>query len=99
MVLFQFYHKLPCKSHYIAFEYPLLIGTGRSISKVKPGEVRRFSKVMRKSKSIPLCGAGISNGKDVNLALQLGTRGVLLASAVAKAKNPGKIIKELVKYV
>ena len=85
------------KPDYIAFEYPKLIGTLNSISKVKPDEVRKFAQIINKTKSIPLCGAGIANNEDFRLSLKLGTKGVLLATAITKAKNPGKALKELVK--
>jgi len=39
-----------------------------------------------------LCGAGISTGDDVAKAIELGTEGVLLASAYVKAKDPKKIL-------
>ncbi|MEM2739506.1 MAG: triose-phosphate isomerase, partial [Candidatus Bathyarchaeia archaeon] len=44
---------------------------------------------------IVLCGAGISRGEDVKVALQLGTKGVLLASGVVKAKDPYSILREM----
>jgi triosephosphate isomerase len=41
-----------------------------------------------------LCGAGISHGDDVTAALKLGTQGVLVASAVVKAKNQYRVLRE-----
>lgn len=35
-----------------------------------------------------LCGAGISGGEDVRVALKLGAKGVLIASSVVKAPDP-----------
>ncbi|MHA1754113.1 MAG: triose-phosphate isomerase, partial [Candidatus Odinarchaeia archaeon] len=46
---------------------------------------------------IPLCGAGVSKAIDVEAALNLGTKGVLLASGVVKARNPEGVLKSLVK--
>ena len=43
----------------------------------------------------PLCGAGITNSGDVQKALELGTKGILVASGVVKAKNPEKILEEM----
>ncbi|HIG19466.1 MAG TPA: triose-phosphate isomerase, partial [Candidatus Poseidoniales archaeon] len=43
-----------------------------------------------------LCGAGVKNGEDVAMAIQLGTEGVLLASGVTKANDPQKILADLV---
>ncbi len=43
-----------------------------------------------------LCGAGVNNIKDIEIALKLGAKGFLLATAVVKADDPKKIIEELV---
>ncbi|MAF35122.1 triose-phosphate isomerase, partial [Candidatus Woesearchaeota archaeon] len=62
----------------IAVEPPALIGTGVSVSKAKPS-------VITNSVNLPvpvLCGAGISDRKDVEIALSLGAKGILVASAV-----------------
>ena len=42
-----------------------------------------------------LCGAGVNKAEDVSIALKLGTRGVLLASAVVKSADPEKAIREI----
>ncbi|MGB9134788.1 MAG: triose-phosphate isomerase [Candidatus Bathyarchaeia archaeon] len=39
-----------------------------------------------------LCGAGITQGDDVAAALRLGTKGVLVASGIVKAKEPYKVL-------
>jgi|TARA_Y100000310_G_scaffold270277_1_gene283991 triosephosphate isomerase len=83
------------KPSMIAYEARELIGTGKSVSKSKPKIVENFVKSLKNTKIIPLCGAGISDGEDVRIAKQLGCKGVLVASAIAKAKNPKKIIKDL----
>lgn len=84
---------------FIAYEVPELIGTGKAISKVKPKSVREFVKILSETNPniIPICGAGISNGDDVKTAIELGTKGVIVASAVVKSKNPKKAIENLVK--
>lgn len=84
------------KPDFIAFEVPELIGSGRPISKERPGSVKTFVKSISKisPRSVPLCGAGISTGEDIKAALDVGTKGVLVASAVVKAKNPENILKE-----
>lgn len=87
---------LPMEPDYIAFEVPELIGTGRSISKEKPESVKDFVKVIEKGNSIPLCGAGISSGEDVKIAKNLGTKGVLVASAVIKAEDQERALRNLV---
>jgi len=46
-----------------------------------------------------LCGGGVSNGEHVKEALDLGADGVLLASAVVKAKDVEGAIRDLIKYI
>ncbi len=41
-----------------------------------------------------MCGAGISHGEDVAVAIKLGTHGVLVASGIVKAKNPYMMLRE-----
>ncbi len=86
------------KPDFIAYEVPELIGTGRSISKVMPDSVRTFVKILSdiNLNIVPLCGAGISDGKDVKVALELGTKGVIVASAVVQSKNPEKVLKDMI---
>jgi len=81
----------------IAYEPPELIGTGIPVSKAKPEAVTDALKLVNavNPKVIVLCGAGISKGEDVKVALQLGTKGVLLASGVVKAKDPYSILREM----
>lgn len=81
----------------IAIEPPELIGTGIPVSKAKPEIVLGAVDVVRKiNPSVHvLCGAGISAGEDVAKAIELGTEGVLLASAYVKAKDPRKLLSEM----
>ncbi len=83
---------------YIAVEPPELIGTGVSVSKAKPEIITNTIEMVREcnSKVKILVGAGISTKEDVSSAIRLGADGVLLASAVAKSKDPYRKIKELV---
>ncbi|NIP67354.1 triose-phosphate isomerase [Candidatus Bathyarchaeota archaeon] len=78
----------------LAVEPPELIGTGIPVSKAKPevvsGTVDRVKEV--NPQITVLCGAGISQGEDVRAALKLGTEGILVASAVVKAKDPYKVL-------
>lgn len=86
------------KPDLIAIEPPELIGTGIPVSKAKPEVVTNtLREVSMVDPSLPvLCGAGISDGSDVEAALKLGTQGVLLASGVVKAERPGEVLKEMV---
>lgn len=83
---------------YIAVEPPELIGSGKSVSKEKPELVSNSVKKIQSvnDKIHILCGAGVSNKKDVEKALDLGVSGVLLASAFVNAEDPKKFLKELV---
>jgi triosephosphate isomerase len=80
----------------VAVEPPELIGTGIPVSKAKPEIVTATVKLVRKvnPKVMILCGAGISHGDDVTAALKLGTQGVLVASAVVKAKDQYRVLRE-----
>jgi len=80
----------------ISIEPPELIGSGVAVSKAKPGEVTKTIQLVRKvnSEALLLCGAGISSGGDVAVALKLKTQGVLVASAIVKAKDPYSILRE-----
>jgi triosephosphate isomerase len=86
---------------FLAYEEPSLIASGKAISKVEPEKVRNFVKMLLRinPKIIPLCGAGISSAEDVKLALELGTKGVIIASAVVKIKNPEYLLSEIAKVV
>jgi triosephosphate isomerase (TIM) len=80
----------------ISIEPPELIGTGVAVSKAQPDAVTNTIKLVRKvnDEAVILCGAGISNGEDVAVALKLGTHGVLVASGIVKAKNPYMMLRE-----
>jgi triosephosphate isomerase len=84
------------KPDFIAIEPPELIGTGIPVSKAKPEIVTETVKLVRKvnTEVIILCGAGITRGDDVAAALRLGTKGVLVASGIVKAKDPYKMLLE-----
>lgn len=80
--------------NYIAYEVPELISTGRAISKEVPKSVRSFVNVVNRvdSNIIPLCGAGISSKQDIEAALKLGTKGVIISKAIVTSKNPERIL-------
>jgi triosephosphate isomerase (TIM) len=82
-----------------SFEPPELIGTGISVSKAKPEVITHTVNLVRKvdPNMTVLCGAGISTGEDVSVALKLGTSGVLVASGIVKAKDPYSIMMEFAK--
>jgi len=84
------------KPDIIAIEPPELIGTGIPVSKAKPEVVTGTIKLVREVNPTVtiICGAGITHGEDVTVALKLGTQGVLVASGIVKAKDPYSVLSE-----
>lgn len=85
------------KPNSVAIEPPELIGTGISVSQAQPEVISGTVELIRDVNKdvVILCGAGISNGDDVSAAMNLGSQGVLLASAVAKSDKPADVLKSL----
>src|SRR3990167_7168540 len=83
------------KPYAIAYEEPKLVASGKSITNYRAEEILKFVKLFENSEIIPLCGAGISDERDVKAALMLGCEGVLIASAIANSKNPEALLKRL----
>lgn len=83
---------------YVAIEPPELIGGTISVSEANPDIIT--ASVEAALKADPhvqvLTGAGIHSGKCVRTAIDLGTVGVLLASSVVKAEDPGAVLRDLV---
>ena len=82
---------------FIAIEPPELIGSGKAVSKENPSIVTKsISAVVERSDSSKvICGAGIVDKADVESALRLGAKGVLVASGIIKAKSWYDKIHEL----
>lgn len=82
---------------FIAVEPPELIGGDVSVTSADPGIVSRSVEAVEGvAEDLPvLCGAGVKDGGDVAKALELGTVGVLVASGVAKAADPGQALRDL----
>lgn len=84
------------KPDIIAIEPPKLIGGNISVSTANPKIITNTIKKVHEVANIPvLVGAGIKTTEDVKIALQLGARGILVASGITKAKNYKKAIQEL----
>jgi triosephosphate isomerase len=79
---------------FIAIEPPELIGSGRAVSKENPAIITKSIQAAG-SRSNIICGAGISDRDDVSRAMELGSRGILVASGVIKATPWEKKIIEL----
>jgi len=93
----QKYAKL--NPNYIAIEPPDLIGSGKAVSKEKPELITKAAAAVKNANNSTkmLCGAGIVSGHDVEKAIQLGAKGILVASGIIKSKNWEKIIVEFSK--
>lgn len=85
----------------VSLEPPELIGTGIPVSQSKPEVVKDTVAFVKhvNPRVVTLCGAGITKGEDVSAALKLGTKGVLVASGIVKAKDPRKVIMEFAEAV
>jgi triosephosphate isomerase len=81
---------------YVAIEPPELIGSGRAVSTEKPELITKAAKAVKAAKNSTklLCGAGIVTGQDVRRAMELGSKGILVASGIVKAKNWNNIVDE-----
>jgi len=84
---------------YIAIEPPELIGSGKAVSKEKPELITKASNAVKSAKNNTklLCGAGIVSGEDVAKAVELGSKGILVASGIIKSKDWNKVITEFAK--
>ncbi|MCV0409756.1 triose-phosphate isomerase [Nitrosopumilus sp.] len=84
---------------YIAIEPPELIGSGKAVSKEKPGLISKAAEAVKNAKNNTklLCGAGIVSGEDVSKAIELGSKGILVASGIVKSKNWNSIMSEFAK--
>ena len=85
------------RPEFLAIEPPDLIGGDISVSTARPGVITRGVKAVREVSpaTAVLCGAGVKRRDDVERALELGARGVLLASGVTLSKDPEAALKAL----
>jgi triosephosphate isomerase len=82
---------------YLAVEPPELIGGTRSVSAARPEVISNSVAAVRIVAPLTrvLCGAGVHTSEDVRRALELGSHGVLVASAVTRARDPRAAIMDL----
>jgi triosephosphate isomerase (TIM) len=87
------------KPAYLAVEPPELIGGDRSVSTARPEVVKHAVEAVHHISPAThvLCGAGVHDRNDVRCALELGSEGILVASAVTKAAKPSEAIRELLR--
>ncbi|HZY91610.1 MAG TPA: triose-phosphate isomerase [Thermoplasmata archaeon] len=84
---------------YLAIEPPELIGGDVAVSSARPELISKSVAAVRRvaPRTQVLCGAGIHGREDVAKSLELGSRGILVASAVTKAADPTAAIRELLR--
>lgn len=84
---------------FIAVEPPELIGGDISVTTADPAIVSDTVAAVKSTNPNVrvLCGAGVKNGADVKMAIQLGAEGVLLASGVTKAADVNAVLDDLTK--
>jgi len=81
----------------IAVEPPELIGGDVSITTADPEIILKTVNLVKSinPKIMVLCGAGIKNKEDVKKSIELGAKGVLLASGVTTSKDVKAVLKNL----
>jgi len=86
------------KPDFIAIEPPELIGGDVSVSTAKPEIIKNSVNDVKKisARTYVLCGAGVKNRDDVKKAIELGAKGILVASGVVKSENIEKSMEELI---
>lgn len=85
------------KPDYLAYEPPELIGGDISVSKAKPEMV---SDSVKNADDIPLIiGAGVKNQEDVLKAIELGSKGILVASGVVKKETTEEKEKAIIDLI
>jgi len=81
------------KPDFLAYEPPELIGEQISVSQAQPEVITAF---INEIKEIPiLVGAGIHQQEDVQKALSLGAKGILVSSDVVLADDPKRELLNL----
>jgi triosephosphate isomerase (TIM) len=84
---------------YLAIEPPELIGGDVSVSSARPELILEVVDAVRSvsPSTRVIVGAGVRRGEDVATALALGAAGVLVASGVATASDPGRVLRDLLR--
>lgn len=79
----------------VAIEPPELIGGNISVSTASPEIIKE---AVQRIKGVPvIVGAGIKTPEDIEIALKLGAKGVLVASGVTRAADPRAVLRGFAK--
>ena len=79
---------------YIAYEPPELIGGNVSVSSAKPEIIAQAAKACN-GKTKLLVGAGVKTRKDIDISMDLGASGVLIASGIIRNAKPINMLVSL----
>jgi triosephosphate isomerase len=79
---------------YIAYEPPELIGGNISVSSSRPNIIEKAAKICE-GKTKLLVGAGVKNRQDIEISLDLGASGVLIASGIIGNTKPINMLVSL----
>ncbi|MBU2576485.1 MAG: triose-phosphate isomerase [Nanoarchaeota archaeon] len=82
------------KPNYLIIEPPELVAGKVSVSRAKPKLIEEIGK---KLKYPFIVGAGIKTNEDLKIAMKLGAGGIAISSAITKARNPAKKLRELMR--
>lgn len=82
------------KPDFLAYEPPELIGSQeKSVASEKPEAIGNLVKMVPE---IPvIVGAGIHSQEDVRISLEMGAKGILVATDIVLAKDPKKELEDL----
>lgn len=78
----------PLHPSYIAYEPPELIGGDVSVSNARPEIISDVVSICKPEGVPVLVGAGVKNSDDLKKSIELGARGVLIASGIVKSGDP-----------
>lgn len=84
------------KPTYVAYEPPELVASKEtSVAKSKSEVISQAAKLAQEAGIQLIVGAGVKDGEDVKVSLQLGATGVAVSSAVVLAEEPKKVVMGL----
>lgn len=79
----------------VALELPELIGGDISVTTANPNIISQAVEITKNSNMELLVGAGIKSKEDVSKAIELGAKGILVASGIVKSSNVEQTLKNL----
>ena len=89
----------PLKPRFIAYEPPELIGGDVSVTTANPEIIGNVVRICNEFNVDVLVGAGVKNSEDLRKSLELGAKGVLIASGIVKSNDPLYSLNSLIQNV